>query len=88
MSAATVNVNLFDRYTFAHMGVGFVLERLGGGFLLTLALAVGFEMVEDTLKDRFPGVFPNATHDTKLNSCGDMIGNMAGWALSRSLAGR
>lgn len=44
-----------------------------------LALAIGWELVENTLKANLPFVFPNGTADTIQNALGDCLAVCLGW---------
>lgn len=78
-----INGDAIDRFTLAHLGAGLGLRMLGVPPLTTAALAVGFEIVENPLKDRFPAVFPNATHDRPINAAFDAAAVVAGWGILR-----
>jgi len=47
-----------------------------------------WEMVEDELKDRWPGAFPHASHDSKANAVGDIACTLAGWGVARQIRRR
>lgn len=81
------NLDMFDRFSLVHMGFGAVCGYLGAGPLLVGVTAIGWEVAENPLKDRFPEVFPHATHDTLLNATGDVLATMVGWAIGRALRG-
>jgi hypothetical protein len=79
-----INHAFFDPYSLVHGLVGvFAAVVLRFGFLATLALAVGWEVVEHLLKNIVPGIFPHPTQDTFANSAGDVIATMLGWLLVR-----
>lgn len=82
------NLDMFDRFSLVHMFFGAVTGYLGAGPLATGVLAVGWEVAENPLKDRFPGVFPHAEHDTLANATGDVLATMVGWAIGHSLRGK
>lgn len=41
-----------------------------------------WELVEDDLKDRWPKLFPHASHDSKENAVGDIASMLIGYKLS------
>jgi hypothetical protein len=80
-----VNGDALDRFTLAHAAAG-VLMGLGRlPWWAALGLAIAWEVAENPLKDRFPGVFPHATHDRPCNAVADTCAVMAGWAAMRAL---
>ena len=88
-----INYALFDRFTFAHAAWGAVMERLGAKATTAVGFAIGWELLEDALKKTVPhafpykpNLFPFEAKDSFDNRVGDIIGVMAGWALSRALA--
>ena len=83
--SAGVNIDTFDRFSIAHAASGFVAERAGMSFVLTVVLAIGWEIIENDLKDTLPRIFPNASHDTPRNAFGDVLAAAAGWIASRVL---
>ena len=79
-----INHAFFDPYSLVHGVVGILAAVvLGFGFFATLALAVGWELVEHVLKNVVPGIFPHPTQDTFANSAGDVVATMIGWMLVR-----
>lgn len=87
IEADRTNLDMFDRFSFAHMFFGVVSGALGSHPALTFTLAVGWEVAENPLKDRFPGLFPNHSHDTLANATGDVLATMVGWAIGHQLRG-
>lgn len=81
------NLDVFDRFSFVHMFSGAVAGYFGAGPVVTAALAVGWEVAENPLKDRFPGLFPNGSHDSLANATGDVLATMVGWAIGHTLRG-
>ena len=78
-----VNRRPIDRFTLAHASVGLLLG-LGRVKAPAAALvAVGWELVENPLKDEFPEVFPHPSHDTLANATCDALAVLAGWAVGR-----
>jgi hypothetical protein len=72
-----------DRFTLAHLVLGFVAGELGASPLQAVAVAVGWELVETPLKRAAPAVFPHASADTLANATVDALAFMAGYLLSR-----
>lgn len=77
-----INQDAADRFTFAHGAAGWAMQRFGFGMPATAAMAVGWELIENPLKDALPSVFPNASHDTPKNAATDVGAALAGWALA------
>jgi hypothetical protein len=74
-----INGDGVDRFTIGHAAFG-VLMGLGRVPLwAAVAVAVGWELIENPLKDRFPEAFPHASHDTFENASMDAIAMVAGW---------
>jgi len=83
LSAA--NQSALDRYTAGHAAVGVVYGALGLSLLSTAALAVAWEVLENPLKDNFPLVFPQASHDSLANAGADVVAVLVGWAAHRAM---
>jgi hypothetical protein len=77
-----VNYALFDRFTFVHFAIGVGYGLLGFSFLMAIALALIWELIENPLKVRITYIFPRATADTLKNSIGDGLAVFAGWGMS------
>lgn len=80
-----INANAIDRFTFVHAAVGGVCGASGLPFPLVAFGAVGWELVERPLKDRFPNMFPHSTQDTTVNALFDALAVMGGWWLGHYL---
>ncbi len=78
-----VNYDLFDRFTLAHVAWGVIMERFGAKATTATAIGIGWELVEDGLKDVLPQAFPFRSKDSFDNRVGDVIGVLAGWGISR-----
>jgi hypothetical protein len=76
------NQKALDRYTFAHLAVGYGVGRIGIGWQQAIAGAVLFEAIEDALKEQFPVVFPEAAPDSKFNALADIFAFLAGYAVA------
>jgi hypothetical protein len=74
-----------DRYTVGHGMIGFLLGLASVPWWLTLAVAVGWEVVENPLKRAAPSIFPVGAPDTLANSTCDVAAWMAGYGLARAL---
>lgn len=72
-----------DRYTLGHWCIGFVLGLWGVPATLALRISLGFERVEDVLKQVAPELFPVGLPDTRENSLNDTKAWMAGWKYAR-----
>jgi hypothetical protein len=80
-----VNDAAVDRYTLGHASIGVLYGLARLPWWAALGLAVGWELVEDQLKDAMPGVFPYAAHDSLANATCDAAAVMVGYALIRAL---
>ncbi len=79
-----INGDLVDRFTLLHFGTGVALGGLTGMPLWGVAIvAVGWELIENPLKDAAPEAFPNPTHDSIGNAVLDATAMLAGAALAR-----
>ena len=77
------NVNLFDRFSIPHAGLGVVAGSMGMGVLPLLAYHTIWEIVENYyLKKKFGYLFPDSSADTMVNMIGDTICAVAGWSLN------
>jgi len=75
------NVNLFDRFSIAHAGVGVAAGSAGMGLVPLLVYHSIFEVLENyVLKEKFPFIFPDSSVDSKLNILGDTIAVVLGWS--------
>lgn len=86
MSATGINTDPVDRYTSSHAGIGATLAWLGAPAWMALLVSVGWELIENDLKDELPGMFPYASHDSLANSISDTLAVLAGWRLARASA--
>ena len=77
-----INYAAFDRYSLAHGLIGIAAAMMGLSFWSTLAIAVGWEIAEHILKNVVPSLFSYATQDTLINSVGDVLSSLVGWALT------
>jgi hypothetical protein len=87
-TSGEINYGLVDPYTIVHGVVGVIAAAIGLRLRGTLILAIGWELAEHLFKQLVPSIFPHATQDTLLNSCGDVLATLAGWALARAIHAR
>jgi hypothetical protein len=77
-----INYAPLDRYSLCHGLIGIAAAMMGLGFWATLAIAVGWEVVEHVLKNVVPSLFSYPSQDTMINSVGDVLSTLIGWALT------
>lgn len=70
-----------DRFTLVHFGAGVGANVLGLSLEQTLALAIGFEVVEYLVKDVHPEIFPHPSQDSPINAAVDVGAAVGGHAL-------
>jgi hypothetical protein len=80
----TINQSAVDRYTSIHAGFGATMAYLGVPWWAAMMASIAWELVEDSLKQAVPGVFPYASHDSAANAIGDTVAVMAGWQLAHA----
>lgn len=85
IGAAASEVTAIDRFTIGHAAWGTMLGLAAVPWWLTLGQAVLWEIVENSIKDKFPRIFPDPRPDTLANSAVDVIACMAGWGAMRLL---
>jgi len=68
-----INYAFIDRFTLIHFMIGIFYRIIGLTFIETLALAIFWEFIENTLKANIPEFFPHATADSWRNSLGDTL---------------
>lgn len=83
-----INQAALDRFTSAHAGVGISIAVLGFPWWAALAMTVGWELVENYLKDRKPDLFPYSSHDSAENSVADAAAVMVGFVVTRHMLRR
>jgi hypothetical protein len=84
VSDGGINQDPVDRYTSAHAGVGATMAWFGMPGWMALLVSVGWELVENDLKDRFPGSFPYSSKDSAANAVSDTLAVLAGWRLAKA----
>jgi hypothetical protein len=77
-----INYAPFDRYSLCHGLVGVAAGLIGLGFWQTLGIAVAWELAEHVLKNLIPALFAYPTQDTLMNSLGDVLSTLIGWAMA------
>jgi len=80
-----INGDPFDRYTIVHFTFGTILGAVGMPSWSASMISIGWELIESTLKDQFPELFPHASHDTAANALIDAGAMMAGWGAAKLL---
>jgi hypothetical protein len=83
-----INYPPIDRYSLAHGLIGVAAGLAGFGFWQTVGIAVGWEIVEHVLKNLVPALFAYPSQDTLVNSFGDVISTMLGWAVATAVRQR
>jgi len=87
-SRGEINGDAVDRFTFVHAGFGALMGAVNTPLWLAVTVAVGWELVERPLKNKFPHWFPNATQDRMVNLVVDAGAMMAGYGAARALKNR
>lgn len=77
-----INYPPIDRYSLLHGLVGVAAAVMGLSFWSTLGIAVAWEVVEHVLKNIVPALFRYPSQDTLINSMGDVLSTLVGWALT------
>lgn len=83
-----INHDAVDRFTIGHAAVGTIMGLARLPWWVAITVAIGWEVIENPLKDRFPQLFPHATHDTLANATFDALAMIAGYAFIRALPPR
>lgn len=79
-----VNVSYWDRYTLVHVGFGALLGAFGAPGASTAAFAVGWELLEPSLKE----IPARSVPETLQNAIVDVLAVGAGWWLATRLRRR
>lgn len=88
MTESTINQAAVDRFTSAHAGVGVTMAAAGLPWWAALVGTVGWELVENHLKDARPDLFPYSSHDSLGNSVADSVAVMAAYLVTRHVTDR
>ncbi len=88
-----MGVELLDKYSVLHFGVGVLARVLGIGVVPTLVAHVVFEVVENSeagmrfINEEFRTWWPGGKDyaDAPINILGDNISVLAGWYTAREL---
>lgn len=88
MAEESVNQAALDRFTSAHAGVGVTMAVLGVPWWAATLITVGWELVENVLKDAKPHFFPYSSHDSADNSVADSIAVILGFLTARHMMRR
>ena len=83
MFGGPANQPWVDRYTSAHAGLGVAFAYYGLPLWSLVAAAVSWELVENVLKDKMPGLFPYSSHDSLGNSIVDTSAAIAAHVATR-----
>lgn len=76
--------SIVDRWTSGHAAMGVLYGSVTKmPWWLVLGLAIGWEVIENPLKDRYPDFFPDAKHDSIPNAIGDTAAVMFGFLVGR-----
>lgn len=81
------NYGATDRFTWAHLGVGFGLAAAGLTVEKAVLVSVIWETMEVPLKRQFPKSFPKASLDSPANKVGDILAVAAGCFAARRFLG-
>lgn len=76
---------VFDRYTLGHAAAGALYAWMGLKWPTAMALAFGWELLENPLKRNLPSVFPDACQDSAPNAVGDVLAVVAAYGVTRLL---
>tara|TARA_R100001163_G_C5057246_1_gene193751 strand:- start:314 stop:658 length:345 start_codon:yes stop_codon:yes gene_type:complete len=89
MGGSPINRVAIDRFTLLHVVSGFVgtyalkwVGLLRFSFPIVLIGAIAWEHYEPMLKDWNPDVFPNPSHDSRINKFFDVVACMVGWVIA------
>jgi hypothetical protein len=77
-----INYPPLDRYSLCHGLIGVAAAMMGLSFWATLAIALGWEIVEHFMKNLVPALFSYPSQDTVINSVGDVLSTLIGWSLT------
>lgn len=83
MTDGAINQAALDRFTSAHAGVGITMAAFGIPWWATLLSTIGWELIENKLKDARPDLFPYSSHDSFENSVADSTAVMLGFWVAR-----
>ena len=77
---------MFDRWTFVHIGSGYLMCRLRVPTGLALLWIIGFEMLEALLRshpDNVPSFIPKGylEYESQANIVGDILAGLFGYGL-------
>ncbi len=84
-SPGEINGDAIDRFTLIHFLAGAIAAKCGISLFATSILALGWELAENRLKDSFPDVFPNKSHDSIENAIVDAIAMTLGHIVARKV---
>jgi len=79
------NIVPVDRFTMAHLGIGMWLGALKVRESTAIGIAIGWEIGENVLKDKFPQIFPDSRKDILSNAVIDALAMYAGYKITKIL---
>ena len=74
-----MNEAMFDTWSWGHIALGFVCKRAGFSFPTVLVIAIGWELIEPSLKTSNPDLFPHPSIDSNANKFGDILSVLLGY---------
>jgi hypothetical protein len=80
-----INYPAFDRFAWAHAFMGGMLAIGGVPAWAALGASVTWELLEPTVKQNYPTIFPRQSLDTTANKIGDSTAWMAGWLVGYAM---
>ena len=83
-----INTAPLDRFTAAHAAMGIAAAAMGVPLPAVLVIAVGWEVLEQPLKRKFPGRFPNPNPDSTKNAVWDINATVIGYAAGETMRRR
>ena len=74
---------MLDRFSLGHAAVGVLYGAFELPWWAAAGLAVGWEIIENPLKDWLPEVFPDACYDSLPNAVADAVLVIGGYVGAR-----
>lgn len=81
-----VNLDPIDRWTLLHAVGWYIAGRSGLSPQLAAIGILGWELIEDRVKDTLPDLFVHPVHDSTENAVVDIVVGAAAYALGRRSA--
>ena len=79
-----VNLDPVDRWSLLHLGGWYLAGKNGVPPAVALAAILGWEVVENGVKDNFPELFVHPVHDSRENIIADIAIGLLGYHLGRT----